>query len=444
MKNQKQPSHPATTQDRSLFEAKRTSERTGKGYSNDTGNLYSLALSGCSGYSDRSGSKKLDDGHELDRDRDSIADQTPPFLDAPYKEFSKRPPKSQKCDINDQDSRGSNLKNEGEICDEELEMTISKGSVFVMRIDDCQEIPDYKTKSTLDFPLVLKNGEKYQCIERYDLVNAAQRSGKNTIRCRIIEKFITMPWDAVILKAGTRIITLGGTASYGEKLCAVGHLIFYLEEHHPDIKRNTHGGDRRGHDFQSQRGVNQTEFLEKEFKRDRKTINGYITKTQYLDRKTLLLIARKKVSKSIMERLQQRKNERVKKLIPSGTSEKDIIPETEKLITDQITKEYPDWLKEELQRPSSHRSGRRTSKPKPKQNRFRDWQPEQELAELEDGCTEDSCRTDTRNVSARLKEAADGDFEALCDALEAETQKLADIILRTNAVCTMRKKGDES
>jgi len=249
-------------------------------------------------------------------------------------------------------------------------------AVAVNSISHYTKIPDWITESNSELPIVVKNGDVYECIEKWDTVEKAKDEGKLAIECLIIEPEIVTKSEVAIQKAASRIKTLGGEASYPERLKSIRHLLKALIESRDELSLFAHGGCRKGENFDGNDKYDAIALIVNRLGINRKTILAYLAHGRYLD-DTLLddLVKSQKTpaSRTFFEEISKPKKFKVEELSKSGKSEVD------------ITEEISSWVRERFEAISNsaatERAGQESSELGSVAETAEAVQAEQQLAE---------------------------------------------------------------
>jgi hypothetical protein len=198
----------------------------------------------------------------------------------------------------------------GEIIEPFATLAEVDGNLPIELILHFEGIADYREPTTKPPLIVRTRAATYHCIDGWNLIEEARRSGQRTIRCRFIYVERASEFDLAIMKATARFGNRGPEPTYAEILVNVRWLRDYL----------TGSATGRTEDIEGQ--------LATRLNKDRSTITDYINRSKYLTAVQLTRMAEANANKRNFESL-ARYARRIKNTVKSRSGvDRTIVEET--------------------------------------------------------------------------------------------------------------------
>lgn len=209
--------------------------------------------------------------------------------------------------------------------------------IKVETIKFISEIPSFTTPSTINIPILAKSNGEFFCLSGEEIIFNAINHNLKTIQCIVEDHEENDDMiDLGFRKVGFRMVPEGGRCSYGEKIRAIKSLERLIKNNTNNIHVNSHGGDRRSGNFNSE-GIDLANMIADRLQLDRETANCYLNYSRYLNDETLEFFAVKKTKKRFFEKAQIFKRDLILDLQGASTSSE--------LICQQVSSAMMRWYK---------------------------------------------------------------------------------------------------
>ena len=208
-------------------------------------------------------------------------------------------------------------------------------SIEDVRIDDIQSInriPDPINPTSAERPYLAKTEKGYFCLDGSDKIAAvAAKSGSSAVvSCAVDTLAEHDDDDLVVRKAITRSATIGGKAEHME-LCR--NTVFLLNLHqssNPNLKVNTHGGRRKGPEFNAL--DNAYKVLSDLLCKSETTIAGYVDHAKYLTEPAIRFFIANRVKKKFFDDMRGEKRNLVDEQVENKRPEEEIAAEVSSMM----------------------------------------------------------------------------------------------------------------
>ncbi len=184
---------------------------------------------------------------------------------------------------------------------------------------------DYKDTPAGKMPLVIRVPERSICVDNWLLVEQAQAAGREMITCTVQYKKAVSETELALTKAAHRVAPAGGRARYVEIMRNCVCLQNMLQQSGVPIQVYSHGGDRKGVNFTSNKEQNVTLILAERLGKDPDAISLYLSDAKYLSPEAMEILADGNAPRKFFEAVRKRKRELVDTLKSAQTPEEEII-----------------------------------------------------------------------------------------------------------------------
>jgi hypothetical protein len=178
----------------------------------------------------------------------------------------------------------------------------------ILSIQHSLIIPDFIDPTRSPYPIVVKSPSSIQCIDGWELIEQAKHRGETALTCEIIHIQRDLEIEFALWKASVRIMPIGGTCIYPEKMGNACRLLTMLRE---SLEENlmvfSHGGARRGDSYTNSPTNNARLVLADRLGKSVTTINKYLQHGKYLSEETLQTLISAGVKKGFFEAIQKDK-----------------------------------------------------------------------------------------------------------------------------------------
>ena len=212
-------------------------------------------------------------------------------------------PQNSGCEEENQVSRGSLEVEKAKF--EDVQQSIEE--VKLSDIKHFDVIPDYTNETSSLYPVIVKSGSDYHCIEGWNRIEKALRDGEESTRCLIIHLAVCDDIELAIRKMAIRVLPQGGKSSYVEMVRNCGILFGRLIASNASLAVYTHGGARRKYELGEDQEKNVRQVLSARLDKNTKTISNYIAHGNHLNPDTLEFLIKENASKRFFEVFQDYK-----------------------------------------------------------------------------------------------------------------------------------------
>jgi hypothetical protein len=149
-------------------------------------------------------------------------------------------------------------------------------------------IPDFIDPTRSPYPIIIKSPSSIQCIDGWELIEDAKEKGESALICEINHIQRDSEIEYALWKASVRIMPIGGTCIYPEKMGNACRLLTMLRESSEEnLMVFSHGGARRGDSYTNSPTNNARLVLTDRLGKSVTTINKYLQHGKYLSEETL-------------------------------------------------------------------------------------------------------------------------------------------------------------
>ena len=182
----------------------------------------------------------------------------------------------------------------------------------VDQIHHFEAVPDYKASEDVKYPIVVDENGQLQCIDNWSMVEAARTGTLQQIVCLVITPADPSPTDTALRKLASRVKTEGGEASYAEIIRGVKFVRGMLENENSELVTFSHGGKRRGADFNNDKENDLSLVLAYRLGKIAGYVRKYLSHANYLTNDLLDHLVTKEAVKKFFSKLMRRKIKRQK------------------------------------------------------------------------------------------------------------------------------------
>jgi hypothetical protein len=217
-------------------------------------------------------------------------------------------------------------------------------SIPIKEIKKFELIPDFIIPTESEYPIIIRTDLGNSCIEGWSLIEEALAEGEDEIICEVDELETHSDTELCLRKAGMRSRTKGGKYIFAEMVRNTRDLMTLLMSKNKGLQKYGHGGRRFGEGFSNNREDDIVYILSLRLGKDKKTINNYISHSEYINDDVLEALIARKATKEFFEKFQVKKRIEVKNQLGSGNISFNRITE---LISKLILEEFEKFTADE-------------------------------------------------------------------------------------------------
>jgi len=200
-------------------------------------------------------------------------------------------------------------------------------------------IDDYMEPTTSIYPTVVRTPIHYYCIDGYNLIEKAIQEKSASILCHIIYITTESEIELAIRKTATRIVSDEGKPYYAELVRNCKKLLSLLIETTENPVMYSHGGKRKGVNYNPDNKEENIRVLLKErLGKSISTVNKYLNYGENLDEAILDTLVQSKEGKKFFEAVASNKRRFSKNLKCDGKDDA--------VIKEEVSAKLADWLEE--------------------------------------------------------------------------------------------------
>jgi hypothetical protein len=184
-------------------------------------------------------------------------------------------------------------------------LNINTKSIQVRLIDNYYLISDSVEPSRFHHPVLVKLGDRYTCVENFELVKA---SNEAKIEAIVFEIQDSSEIGIGLFKTVLRMAGIAGKMNYAEQARNV-HALYEMYSDQQGIFERRTGGDRRSKTFQEREGMSIQEFLAGQLDKSVPTIELYLQHSAYWTIGVQDELARRGATKRHLAYLSRRRTE---------------------------------------------------------------------------------------------------------------------------------------
>ena len=193
-------------------------------------------------------------------------------------------------------------------------------------------IPDYTEATRSPNPIVVKSPTSCQCIDGWELIEAARSQDKLRIACFVFYIHKYSETEMAIRKTAIRVMPQGGRCIYAELIRNARHLYNMMVASIENPIIFSHGGARKGASYTENKSDNIRSILSDRIGKSVTTINKYLSFGEYVDDETMGVLIESKAEKAFFEQAASNKRLTIKDLRgndePADTITKNVSAKT--------------------------------------------------------------------------------------------------------------------
>jgi hypothetical protein len=164
--------------------------------------------------------------------------------------------------------------------------------IEIVKIQQYQGMPAYLDKTESLYPVVIKTPEGYFLVDGQELLEEAWDGGKDSLKCFVYSMDEHNDAEIALFILEIRTKPQGGSARYAEIIRNVRTCKNKLEQSSDNLIRHSQGGRRRGQAFNdADKSGNIKMILIASTGRGRSSVGDYLAYSDFIDDKTLTLLA---------------------------------------------------------------------------------------------------------------------------------------------------------
>ena len=208
------------------------------------------------------------------------------------------------------------------------------------KINHFTDLPDYQEPIDSEWPIVVRTGEDYFCIDGWSMIERARADGMTSIKVEVDHIGELSKAELAIRKAALRNTSRTGKLNYGEDCRNIRYTLRMVIASDENMRLFGHGGNRISAVLKGTEESKDDDALEVlcgRFRKERASLNINLNHSEYLSDEAMNYLAEMNAKKDFFVKFQSEKTKLAKEMKRASANEYAINMEISSLIFQRYT-----------------------------------------------------------------------------------------------------------